>query len=502
MGAITDKGMQAKVTAKDQWLSQPFKRGAGVFMGRITPAGERIFYLRYTDSKGQRPFLAIGPYHSKGQNGLTLSQGYARACEWSALLQSGIKNLREHFEQSRLDAVAATELEREQADLAQQQTDLETLRQLSLRKLFARWAATELKPHVRADGSRTGRKDGGEYARQQFERHVFPTLGDTTVTDIRKSDVLAILDKIKADGKLRTANVLLTELKQMFRFALAREIVERNPLDVVTKRDAGGIDATRDRVLGLNEITTLAAALPSSRLSPRGVCAIWLVLATGCRIGELMGATWGTRSQPYDMLAAAADAGGVKLGFMSIENKNWHLPDTKNGRSHTIHLSAFALAQVERLAELGEVDDQGLPIAWVFPNSTATGPVCVKSFGKQLADRQRQPDQRMSGRSKHTDSLSLAGGKWTAHDLRRTAATMMAELGISGDVIDECLNHVIESRVRRVYIRDRREVDQARAFDALGARLQAVATGQALVSNIIDLRSTSGADRPNIASAN
>ena len=163
---------------------------------------------------------------------------------------------------------------------------------------------------------------------------------------------------------------------------------------------------------------------------------------------------------------------------------------------------AFALAQVERLAELGEVDDQGQPIAWVFPNSTATGPVCVKSFGKQLADRQRQPDQRMSGRSKHTNSLSLAGGKWTAHDLRRTAATMMAELGISGDVIDECLNHVIESRVRRVYIRDRREVDQARAFDALGARLQAVATGQALVSNIIDLRSTSGADRPNIASAN
>ena len=43
-----------------------------------------------------------------------------------------------------------------------------------------------------------------------------------------------------------------------------------------------------------------------------------------------------------------------------------------------------------------------------------------------------QPDQRMSGRSKHTNSLSLAGGKWTAHDLRRTAATMMAEMGISG----------------------------------------------------------------------
>ena len=66
----------------------------------------------------------------------------------------------------------------------------------------------------------------------------------------------------------------------------------------------------------------------------------------------------------------------------------------------------------------------------------------------------------------------LAGGRWTGHDLRRTAATLMAGLGVSGDVIDECLNHVIESRVRRTYIVDRRPLEQARAFDLLGARLE------------------------------
>ena len=44
----------------------------------------------------------------------------------------------------------------------------------------------------------------------------------------------------------------------------------------------------------------------------------------------------------------------------------------------------------------------------------------------------------------------------------------MAELGVSRDVIDECLNHIIESRVRRVYVRNRRLSDQAKAFDALG----------------------------------
>jgi hypothetical protein len=48
---------------------------------------------------------------------------------------------------------------------------------------------------------------------------------------------------------------------------------------------------------------------------------------------------------------------------------------------------------------------------------------------------------------------------------------MMAQLGISGDVIDECLNHMIESRVRRTYIRDRRQSQQVEAFDKLGQHL-------------------------------
>jgi integrase len=83
----------------------------------------------------------------------------------------------------------------------------------------------------------------------------------------------------------------------------------------------------------------------------------------------------------------------------------------------------------------------------------------------------------MANRSAKTQSLALSGGRWTAHDLRRTAATIMARLGVSNDVIDECLNHIIQSRVSRVYIRDRREVDQARAFDALGAKLSAIICG-------------------------
>jgi integrase len=193
---------------------------------------------------------------------------------------------------------------------------------------------------------------------------------------------------------------------------------------------------------------------------------VGVILATGARVGELMGARWSD---------------------VDLKAGTWHLPETKNGRDHTIHLSTYARDRFTYLATMRENGDDGMPLPWVFPNSAGDGPVCVKSFGKQLADRQRSPERRLRHRAKRTDAMILAGGRWTAHDLRRTAATLMAGLGISGDVIDECLNHVIESRVRRTYIRDRRPAEQARAFDALGAKLEALATSTPGASNVVPL---------------
>ena len=110
------------------------------------------------------------------------------------------------------------------------------------------------------------------------------------------------------------------------------------------------------------------------------------------------------------------------------------------------------------------------PLAWVFADSQGTGPVCVKSFGKQLADRQSSESARLQNRTKSVDALVLEGGRWTAHDLRRTASTLMSQLGISNDVINECENH-IKQGMSGVYIQDRREAEQVKAFDALGQRL-------------------------------
>jgi integrase len=243
----------------------------------------------------------------------------------------------------------------------------------------------------------------------------------------------------------------------------------------------GGTHFERDRVLAADELRMLAKALPASGLQPRFVCAVWIILATGVRVGELLGAAWSDTHRKPAELKPAADKGDVKLGYVDLVRKTWHLPETKNQRDRTIHLSAFALAHFKKLYELREAEPENASkaVAWVFPNTALTGPVGSKSLGKQSSDRQREPSRRLQGRTKNTSALLLPGGRWTAHDLRRTAATMMAGMGISGDVIDECLNHMIESRVRRTYIRDRRLSEQQKAFDTLGRRLSGLLTAEA-----------------------
>lgn len=463
---ITDRGMQAKPGAADVWLRRSLGRGCGVFEGRITPAGARLFYFRYTDSTGRRVRLLIGPYSPKGAAGAYSLQEAGRiAQEWSGVYQSGKVDLREHFAQQQEDNAAAEVVERARLEAAA----LAASSRRTVRELFSEWKRTELAPHVRADGKRVGRKDGGAEVERTFVSRVFPAIGELPAIEVRKADVMRILDAARADGRLRTANILLAELRQMFRFALVREIVERSPLDTLTRRDAGGPNTERDRVLSAEEIKALASAIPAANLADRSALAVWLILATGVRISEAMGARW---------------------EHVDLERRTWYLPETKNGRDHTIHLSDFALSQFEALRGLPKLDSDGNPLPWVFPNrnpaALAPGPLDITTFGKQLADRQRRSGEGHKNRTTATSALVLPGGRWTAHDLRRTAATVMAELGISGDVIDECLNHVIEGRVRRTYIRDRRLPEQARAFDALGNRLAELVDGPQ-ASNVVAL---------------
>jgi integrase len=188
--------------------------------------------------------------------------------------------------------------------------------------------------------------------------------------------------------------------------------------------------------------------------------AVWITLATGCRIGELLRAEW---------KHVRFDAG------------EWYIPadNSKNGKPNTIYLSDFAQNQFIALREI----NGGSP--WCFPNRDDSGHVCVKTVTKQLGDRQRGEASPMSGRSSHTNALVLQGGKWTPHDLRRTAATLMTALGVLPEVAEKCLNHTEESRVKRTYQRYSYESEKREAWRLLGERLDLLTRNN---DNIVTLR--------------
>jgi integrase len=434
---LTDLAVRAYAKGQDQKL---LSDGGGLYLRRLSTGC--YWYLKITSPESKVtqwyslfPDDPLARYPTK-----SLADARARAAEMWRMRAAGIE--------PRAEEARAAAARRE----AERQRQLADVRRSTVRQVFERWREADLVPRVRADGTRTGRKDGGQWVRESFERRVFPQLGSRPIAEVTRGDLLQVLDDAKAAGKLRTANVLLADLKQMFRFAMYRELISKNPLEGIDKRQVGGADVERQRHLSDDEILLLHAAIPKARLNRRSEAAIWLILATACRVGELLVANW---------------------KHVDLRARVWHLPETKNQRSHTIHLSDFALSHLDTLRTLSESSE------WLFPARSGASPVSVPSFGKQLADRQSNTVQRLPNRSTQTTALCLPGGRWTAHDLRRTAATMMARLGVSTDVIDECLNHKVLSKVARVYIHDRRLPQQREAFDALGHHLAELTTAAA-----------------------
>lgn len=322
---------------------------------------------------------------------------------------------------------------------------------LTTKALFGQWLALELR----------SRDDKGAEAQRAFERDVFPLIGDVAANDVTKAHIQTILDNIKmrATGKqtmTRTAKRVLSELRQMFGFALERDLLDADPTARIKKAKIGP-DCERDRVLSEAELCALFAKLPMSGLVETSQCALLIQLATVARIGEILGAKWEN---------------------VDFQRRLWTLPKTKNGKPHTIRLSDYALRQFEQLHDL-----TGLT-AWVFPASTLTGSLCSKTVTKQVVDRQRT-DKPMSGRTKQIDALVLAGGHWTPHDLRRTGASMMAELGALPEVIEKCLNHTEENQMKRIYQRAKYEEPMRSAWQLLGERLEFLSSKH---ENVVTLR--------------
>lgn len=438
MPAITDAEINQRPGAKDKWLNESAIWGHGSLAVRITTGGERLFYFRYSKSDRSRDTLQIGAYDKRGLNGrFTLAAARARAQELANIHRNGFLDVREHLAAEIAAKEAATReiIDRDSKRQAAEEAEAARLSsRKTVRDAFNHWHAVDLKK----------RKDEGKAAASCFKKNVLPFLGDRYIADLKRGDILEVIDQVQARGSNGMAREVFTLVRQMMRFAHVRDWTDSEPTAVLDKRKLFGKKYFRDRWLSEAEIKELAKKLPTSGLLESAQLAPWIILSTCCRIGELMKARW------------------MHIDF---NEGTWYIPDTKNGRPHTVLLSPFSIEQFKKLRALHGAYE------WCYPNTQGTSHVDIKTVTKQITDRQREDGAPLRNRSSDMRALCLTGGKWHPHDLRRTAATLMTMLGVIPEVAEKCLNHVEENRVKLTYQRYGYLKEMKEAWRVLGDRL-------------------------------
>jgi integrase len=253
-----------------------------------------------------------------------------------------------------------------------------------------------------------------EYPAKLIEKNVLPYWQSLKVKDITRADIKHVLNKITSRGSKVVANRTGTYLRQMLAYAEREQYIERSPYDL-KRKEVGGKEKSRDRYLSRAELTLFWNNLDSTAMALPLRLALRLLLLLGQRRGEL----------------AAAEKTEFELDGNRPE---WVIPShkTKNSTQHIVPLPPLAVNYLQQLFETSGDSNYILP--------TFVG--------------HEEDDLHIDGRTlTRAVSRNLAKfgiGKFTPHDLRRTASTHWPVLGVTNDVIDKILNHK-EQGVIKVY---------------------------------------------------
>jgi len=276
------------------------------------------------------------------------------------------------------------------------------------------------------------------------------------IADITRRNLRELLDSIVVRGRAPHAHHVLAYVRPAFAWAVEREIISANPAEGIPDPDERKREArTRDRHLDDDEIRLFWHGCDeiSGQFGPL----FKLLLITAQRRDELAAA----RRSEFD-----------------LENALWTLPGerTKNSNAHLVHLSPLALEILGTLPRIASKE------GYLF---TTTGETPVSGFGRA---RERLAAAMLEERHK-VDPDASAMEPFTLHDLRRTAATGMAEIGIAQHVLEKVLNHTGGkiSGVAATYNRFEYLTERRAALDAWSRHVESLVRG--VPSNVVELAS-------------
>jgi integrase len=280
--------------------------------------------------------------------------------------------------------------------------------------------------------------------KEGYFRNVCELLYPLPFTAITRRDIAKLLTSIDTQGKCGSHNNVRASLMALFNWAIKKGLTENNPV-LGTEQHA---HKSRERVLSLPELTAIWHAAGDMPVSIHDFTAIIrLFMLTGQRRTEIGGLRW--REIVGDTIVLPPER-------------------TKNGRRHIVPLSKPA--QVILLTR---------------PRGPNDGFVLRRQSGTTL-DWNRYKASLDDALVKRGHTLA----PWTNHDLRRSVATHMGEMGIQPHVIECVLNHVSGSRagVAGTYNRSKLEKPKREALEAWGEYLMAHIEGRKPDDKVVQLR--------------
>lgn len=247
---------------------------------------------------------------------------------------------------------------------------------------------------------------------RRLERDIFPWIGDLQIADIKAPELLACLRRIEDRGATETAHRALQNCNQVFRYAMATGVVDRNPASDLR----GALAPVREQhyaaILKPKQLGDLLRSMDGYEGTFVTKCALRLAPLLFVRPGELRKAEW----SEFDLEAA-----------------EWNIP-AERMKMRQAHLVPLATQAVTILSELKALTGRG---CYVFPGA--------RSDSRPMSDNAVLSALRRMGYSKN---------EMTGHGFRAVARTILDEvLGVRPDFIEHQLAHAVRDPNGRAYNR-------------------------------------------------
>jgi integrase len=258
---------------------------------------------------------------------------------------------------------------------------------MTVADLAASYLSKHVKPQLRS----------AKAVDRRLKKNALQIIGGLALAEVHKRDVNRVIDPLLARQCPTEAARTFQDIRGMFRWAVARGDMDYNPVEGMRTPST---PAPRERVLNETEIKTLWGKLPTTlRRSPSCQCIIKLCLLTAQRVGEVS---------------------GISRDELDLKARLWTIPGnrTKNKHSHAVPLTDAAIEVIQEALEATQC-------RYLFPDGLGAGSLRPDAVSKTITKAQAR----------------FGIEHWTAHDLRRTAVTEMARLGIVPVVLGHVINH-------------------------------------------------------------